>query len=481
VQYILTGTVRWDKGSDGKEIVRVSPALMRTADATQVWADAYQTVLSGMFEVQSKVATEVTNALNVALLAPEKAALAARPTDNLEAYSLYLRGNDLVTRSVEIRDFRLGIDALEKAVVADPKFALAFARLSYAHSELFWFNGDRSTQRLQKAKAAADKALELDPTLAAAHFALGIYYYHGFLDYERALVELSQAENKRPNDFEVVFYKAAIERRQGKWKEATANMQRAIALEPRIGTNVSDAANTYFFIRDYDEALRLSDRGIVLDPTDAQAYGIKGAIAIARAGDVNEAIRLKRQQFDAQPDPGIAAGNALGDGWPGTEDPKLRDAAVRLSWSPDRGDKTAFYLGKMELFLGMKDQSKAKLYADSAAAAAIQKISARPEEARFHMQLAGARAVLGQKPGTLAEMEKAVMLQPLAKDQFQGTSLYVHRAVALMRIGESDAAIDQLDQLLKVPSVLSPNLLRLDPTFAPLRSNPRFQRLIQGS
>ena len=481
VQYILTGTVRWDKGSDGKEMVRVSPALLRTNDATQVWADAYQTVLSGMFEVQSKVATEVANALNVALLAPEKDALAAKPTDNVEAYSFYLRANDLLLRSIQIRDYRLAIDALEKAVAADPKFALAYARLSYAHIEMFWFDGDRSTARLQKAKTAAEKALQLDPSLAAAHFALGIYYYHGFLDYDHALAELSEAEKNRPNDFETVFFKAAIERRQGKWKEATANMQRAIALEPRIGTDVSDVANTYFFIRDYDEALRLSDRGMVLDPTDAQAYGIKGSIAIARSGDVNEAIRLKRQQFDAQPDAGIAAYNALGDGWPGTEDPKLRDAAVSLSWSPDRGDKTAFYLGKMELFLGMKDQSKARLYADSAVAAAIQKIRGRPEDALFHVQLASARAVLGQKPETLAELQKMVTLQPLTKDQYQGTSIYLGRAIALMRIGETGEAISQLEQLLKIPSLLSPNLLRLDPTYAPLRSDPRFQRLIQGS
>jgi serine/threonine-protein kinase len=480
VQYILTGTVRWDKGSDGKEIVRVSPALMRTSDATQVWADAYETVLSGMFDVQSKVATEVANALNVALLAPEKDALASKPTDNVEAYSFYLRANDLLLRSIQIRDFRLAIDALEKAVAADPKFALAYARLSYAHTEMFWFDGDRSTPRLQKAKAAADKALELDPSLAAGHFARGIYYYHGFLDYDHALAELSEAEKTRPNDFETVFYKAAIERRQGKWKEATANMQRAIAIEPRIGTDVSDAANTYFFIRDYDEAERLADRGMVLDPSDAQAYAIKSDIAIARA-DVNEAIRLNRQQFEAQPDPAIAAGNALAGGWPGTEDSKLRDAAVQVSWSPDLGDKTAFYLAKMKLFLGMKDQSKAKLYADSAAAAAIQKISGRPEEARFHMQLASARAVLGQKPETLAEIQKVMTLQPLAKDQFQGTNLYVSRAINLMRIGEIEAAIDQLEQLLKIPSVLSPNVLRLDPTFTPLRGNPRFQRLIQSS
>ncbi len=481
VQYILTGTVRWDKGGDGREIVRVSPALLRTNDATQVWSDAYQTVLSGMFEVQSKVATEVANALNVALLAPEKDALAAKPTDNLEAYSFYLRGNDLLTKSIEIRDFRLAIDALEKAVAADQKFALAYARLSQANTEIFWFNGDRSTARLRRAKAAADKALELDPSLGAAHLAMGVYYYHGFLEYDNALAHLSEAGKARPNDFETVFYKAAVQRRQGKWKEATENMRRSLELEPRIGLYFSDAANTFFFMRNYDEAVRLSDRAIVLDPTDFQGYTIKANVAVARDGDIAEATRIRRRQFDAQPDPGIAASGVLFDPWLAISDPKMRDAAARVSWSPDRGEKSVFYAAKMELFLRMNEESRAKAYADSAATVLTEKIRERPDEAAFHMDLAKAQAVLGRKPEALAAMRKAVTLQPLSKDQFLGTTLYVDRALALLRLGESDEAISQLEQLLKIPSVLSPNDLRLDPAFTALRGNPRFQRLIQGS
>jgi TolB-like protein/tRNA A-37 threonylcarbamoyl transferase component Bud32/Flp pilus assembly protein TadD len=481
VQYILTGTVRWDKGSDGKEIVRVSPALTRTADATQVWAEAYQTVLSGMFEVQSKVATEVANALNIALIAPEKDALAAKPTDNVEAYSLYLRGNDLLTKSVDIRDLRLAIEALEKAVAADPKFALAYSRLSFANTEIFWFNGDRSTERLRKAKAAADKALELDPSLAAAQVALGVYYYHGFLDYDNALAHLSEAEKARPNDFETIFYKAAIQRRQGKWKEATGNMRRALELEPRIAVNFSDAANTFFFMRNYDEAVRLCDRAIVLEPTDYQGYSIKANVAVAREGDVVEATRIRRRQFDAQPDPGIAASGVLFDPWPEVEDPKMRDAAVQVGWSPDRGEKSSFYVAKMELFLRMGDQSRAKAYADSAVAVVTEKIREIPNEAGFYMELASAQAVLGRKPEALGGMQKAVTLQPFSKDQFLGTGLYVTRAITLMRLVESDEAISQLEQLLKVPSVVSRNYLRLDPLFTPLRSNPRFQKLIQGN
>jgi serine/threonine-protein kinase len=481
VQYILTGTVRWDKGSDGKEMVRVSPALLRTSDATQVWADAYQTVLSGMFEVQSKVATEVANALDIALVAPEKDALAAKPTDNVEAYSFYLRGNELLTKSIEIRDLRLAIDALERAVAADPKFALAYARLSQANTELFWFNGDRSTQRLQRSKKAVDKALQLDPALGAGHLALGVYYYHGFLDYDNALAHLSEAEKARPNDFETVFYKAAVQRRQGRWKEATDNMRRSLELEPRIPIYLSDAGNTFFFIRNYDEAVRLADRALVLDPGDFQGNQIKTNVAIAKDGDVAGATRLKRQNFDAQADAGIAATGVLVDPWPAISDPKMRDAAVGVSWSPDRGEKSVFYASKMELFLRLNDQRRARAYADTTAALLTEKIRERPDESAFFILLARADAVLGRKPESLAAMRKAVMLQPLSKDQYQGTSLYVDRAVTLMLLGESDEAINQLEQLLKIPSSLSRNLLRLDPVLGPLRSNPRFQRLIQGS
>jgi len=434
-----------------------------------------------MFEVQSKVATEVANALNIALVAPEKDALAAKPTENVEAYSFYLRGNDLLTKSVEIRDLRLAIDALEKAVAADPKFALAYARLSQANTEIFWFNGDRSAARLRKAKAAADKALELDPSLGAAHLAMGVYYYHGFLDYENALAHLSEAAKARPNDFETVFFKAAVQRRQGKWKDAVDNMLRALELEPRIGLYFSDAANTFFFMRNYDEAVRLADRGMVLDPTDFQGYQIKANVALARAADVGEATRARRRQFDAQPDPGIAATGVLLDPWPAIEDPKMRDAAMRVAWSPDRGEKSSFYVGKMELFLRTGDQSRAKAYADSALAVGTEKIREIPNEALFHMELASAQAVLERKPQALAAMQKAVTLQPLAKDQFLGTTLYVTRAITLMRLGETDEAISQLEQLLKIPSTLSRNYLRLDPLFTPLRGNPRFQRLIQGS
>jgi len=481
VQYILTGTVRWDKGSDGKEMVRVSPALLRTNDATQVWADAYQTVLSGMFEVQSKVATEVANALNVALLAPEKNALVAKPTNSVDAYTHYLRGNELLVRSIEPKGYRAAINELEKAVAADPSFALAYARLSEANTEYYWFNGDRSAERLKRAKAAVDKALELDPSLAAAHLALGVYYYHGFLDYDHALPELDAAEKARPNDYEAVFFKGAMLRRSGKWKEGVADMRHALELEPRLPVNYSDLGETVFMLRDYDESVRLSDQALVLDSTDAPSYNNKSRVAIARDGDVAGAVRIARKAFDVAPSRSLATGTALGNGWPGTLDPVIRDAAEKISWNADFGDKSTFLVSKMNLYWESNDKPRARIYADSAIATLAVRIREQPQDAVYYSHLAVAQATLGHRAEAHAAIEKARSALTWSKDAFSRGDWTLNHAVALERLGESEGAISRLDELLRVPSPLSRNLLRLHPEFAELRKDPRFQRLIQGS
>ncbi|HUQ20557.1 MAG TPA: protein kinase [Gemmatimonadaceae bacterium] len=480
VQYILTGTVRWDKGSDGKELVRVSPALLRTADATQVWGDAYQTVLSGMFDVQSKVATEVAGALNVALLAPEKNALVAKPTNNVDAYTHYLRGNEILIRSIDPKSFRAAIDELEKAVAADPGFALAYARLSEANTEYYWYNGDRSAERLKRAKAAVDKALTLDPSLAAAHLALGIYYYHGFLDYERALPELNAAERTRPNDYEAVFFKGALLRRSGKWKEGIADMHRALELEPRVPVNYSDLGQTVLMLREYDESARLSDQALVLDSTDAVSYSNKSRIAIARDGDVPAAIRIARKGFDAASSRSLAAGFALGNGWPDTVDPVIRDAAENFLWNADFGEKSTFFVSKMNLYWESNDRQRARIYADSAIAALAVRIRQQPQDALYYSHLALAYATLGNKAEAHAAIDKARSASTWSKDAFSRADWMLTHAIALERLGENQAAISRLEELLRTPSGVSRNLLRLHPEFVELRKDPGFQKLIQG-
>src|SRR5678809_382328 len=165
VKYILTGTVRWDKSPDGKDLVRVSPALLRTSDATQMWTEAYQTALTGMFDLQSKVATQVATALNLTLPAPERRALGAKPTDSRTAYSSYLHARQILDSTYQSPQLREAIGLLQKAVAADPEFVIAWASLGAAHTQLYWYGGDPTKERLRLARAALDKAVSLDPEL----------------------------------------------------------------------------------------------------------------------------------------------------------------------------------------------------------------------------------------------------------------------------------------------------------------------------
>ncbi|MEJ7757979.1 MAG: protein kinase [Gemmatimonadaceae bacterium] len=484
VNYVLTGTVRWDRTGDGKDIVRVSPALVRTADATQVWAKPFETILSGIFEVQSKVATEVANALDVALLQPEKDALAARPTESVEAYSHYLRGTELLRTSLQVPDIRTAIAALEKAVALDPQFALAHSQLSIGHTGLFWFESDRTAERLRKARASADRALSLQPSLATAHLALAIYYYQGLLDFESALKELSIAQQARPNDFEILFYKAAIERRQGKWRESIANMNRAIEIEPRIGSYISDFADTHYTLREYDQAERLADRALIVTPREPDALGLKSEIAIARDGDVPRALQFVRQRFAAEAGArgglGSAAADPFNAGWPALADQKIRDALLSAQWRPELDERSSFLVNRMMLFYVIQDMPRARAYADSALGPLASKVRERSDDARYYSRLGRVQAILGRRQEALAAADKAISLRPVSKDAYGGPDFVANRAVILMMLGDTDRAISEMQSLLEIPSPVSRNAIRLNPLFAALRSHPRFNDLVRG-
>jgi len=323
-----------------------------------------------------------------------------------------------------------------------------------------------------------DRALALNPSLADARFALGVYYYHGFLNYEKALEELAIAERARPSDFEIAFYKAAIQRRQGRWPEAIANMTRAIELEPRIGSFIADFANTHIFLRDYDATEGLLDRALTVDPGSEDAMGGKARIAIARDGDVPGATRLLRRRFDLVSDRTAAAGLALQLPWPAMLDPAMRDAMTTVSWSPEQGEKAAFFISKMQLYHLLTDQQRARAYADSAAKLLAERIRDRPDEALHHSLMATAQAVLGNRGGAYGAIDKAMALHPLSLDAYGAIDHLERRVFIEMMFGDLEAATTLLERLLAMPGNVSRNHLRLSPWYAPLRGHPRYQRLI---
>ncbi|HEX6251268.1 MAG TPA: protein kinase, partial [Gemmatimonadaceae bacterium] len=208
VGYVLEGTIRWEKRADGSSRVRVSPQLIKVSDDTHLWAQTYDAELKEVFTVQSDIAGQVAQALNLTLLAT--AATETPPTANIEAYQYYLRGNEYRNRGLAEPDIRAAVDQYERAVALDPGFAVAHAHLSSVHSQLFWFYYDRTEQRLEEARRAVARAFALDPNLPEAHIAQGLIHYWGSRDYTRALASFDLARKDRPNNVNLLAATAYV-------------------------------------------------------------------------------------------------------------------------------------------------------------------------------------------------------------------------------------------------------------------------------
>ena len=287
--FVLEGSVRWERADSGPGRVRVTPQLIQAADDSHLWADAYEVELTEVFRIQSDIAERVTAALDLALQAPERAALASAGTRSPEAYDFYLRGNEYAGRSYSRSNIEAAVDLYRKAVALDSTFALAQARLARAHSAMYWFYYDRTPARLASAKAAVDAALQLAPELPEARTALGYYYYWGLRDYDLALTEFERALQQQPSNSELLAAIAYVERRRGRWDQATARMSEALRYDPRSALRTLDLADIYMSVRKYPEAERLFDRAIQLAPDWAEPYAYKAMLHLVWRGDLTQA------------------------------------------------------------------------------------------------------------------------------------------------------------------------------------------------
>jgi len=255
VDYVLEGAVRWDRSTEGKGRVRVTPQLIRVSDDTHLWAEAYDRVIKDIFSVQSEIAEQVAKQLDITVLEPERRALEAKPTDNLEAYDYYLHGIDHENRGwvySDAREFERAIEMFEKATELDPHFALAYVEMSMIHSRIYFFGIGRTEERLAKAKATVDRALALRPDDPGANVALAFYYYWGLLDYDRAVEIFETVQRAQPNfSPQLLGY---IQRRQGKWEQSLATLEKAFRLDPRDSQLVYEIGLCYMSMRRYEQA-----------------------------------------------------------------------------------------------------------------------------------------------------------------------------------------------------------------------------------
>jgi TolB-like protein len=461
--------------------VRVSVQLINANSDEHIWAEDYDRDLTDVFAIQTDLAQKIVSALQAKLSPNEKARLDHRPTENPDAYLLFVQAHDYVTQRDMFRDTSLKAEPLfEQAIKLDPNFALAFAGLSMVESWLY-HSSDPVPARREKARLNADEALRLQPDLPEGHLALGFSYYYGDRDYERALAEFEIARRGLPNESQAYLAIGAIQRRQGKWAESTANLEKAATLDPKNTTVLTNLIFSYMAQRDYKTADKILDRILAASPQSLQARGLKGFIAAQSKGDLSAAEKVF-SSIPPEPDPdGVMT---MARHWVLRLQRKFPEALQVVQQF--RGETLlntttapcpkAFLEGEIYRLQG--DEAKARTAFEHARVVSDELLRTAPADAARHGQHGLILAALGQKQEAIAEGKRAVELLTESHDAFEGPQATGALAQIYAWTGESDEAFRLLDHLLAIPGGLTLPMFKLDPTWDPLRKDPRYQALI---
>ncbi len=478
VQYLLIGKIRWEKGAGGQSRVRVSPELVQVAGGgppTTKWQQPFDASLTDVFQVQADIAGRVAQALDVALGAQVQQQLAEKPTQNLAAYDVYLKGVEAFSAGAQSATLRQALGYFEQAVALDTLFATAWARLSQAGSLLNGVSAPSPTVAA-RSRLAAERALALAPDRPEGHVALGDYYRRIDQDNARALEAYGRGQRLAPSNWEVLRGTGLAEQALGRWDASLAHLQQAHTLDPRSVATIQALTTTLVDLRRYPEARETADRGLAVQPGSMPIFEWK-VMSFLAEGDLPSARQLVRNPPKAIEPAALVAYMATYYDLSWVLDADQQELLLRLGPEQFDGDRGAWGLVLADVYRLRGDHAHARAFADSARIALEDQIRAAPEDAGLHVYLGMALAYLGHKADAIAESERGLVLLPIRKNAINGPYFQHQLARTYILVGEPDKAIDQLEPLLKIPYYLSPAWLRIDPTFNPLRSNPRFQRL----
>jgi TolB-like protein/Flp pilus assembly protein TadD len=476
VATVLEGSVR----REGKR-VRINVQLIDATNDRHLWAQVYDRELTDMFAVQSELAQKIAGALRATLAPGEQERIERKPTESGDAYLLYQEAHEIFNRPDRHHDDVAGVEELyEKAIALDPAFALAQARLSHVESWMFYAI-EPLPARAQKARAAAEEALRLQPDLPESHLAKGYVHYYIDRDYDAALDELAMARGGLPNDPGIFRAMAAIQRRQGKWQESSASYAKAVSLDPKDPILLENMGMNYLATRDYATAARIFDRALKAAPQTFTIQELRARVDLYSKGD-------------------LRAMQALLAAWPENIDPngtitlarynlkmyerKFQELIEILQRSPaekSRGETSAPISREFlqaTVYAAMKDEARSHASYLEARVKAEKAVQESPDDGPRHALLGLIYAGLGRCEEAKAEAKRAVDLLPETKDAFDGPILVISRARIHMMCGDLDTAFALLDRSLQTPSGITIHELRLDPIWDPLRADPRLQPML---
>jgi serine/threonine protein kinase/Tfp pilus assembly protein PilF len=476
--------------------VRVNVQLINTQTDSHLWADTYDRKLTDIFGVQSEIAKRIAESLQAKLSSREEQALAVKPTNNPEAYDAYLRGLAFQARGYYSEDaLRKATGFFERAVQLDPGFALAWARLSRAQAYKYSHN-DPVPFRRDVAKKALDNAQKLEPDSPETLLALGYYQRFVLDDWGAAKTTFKRVSEMLPGSSEVPMALGRITRNEGRWDESNSYFERALSLDPRNVELLTHAALSYTFLRQFPAALKFYDRALDIVPKDPDLIAAKAGIYQAQ-GNLKEAAMLL-SELNAQTSSWMPFYTKLTQlRLERNYDEAIHSLQTRLAQyqflsEVEKGDEQSM-LAVFQRLAG--DSAGASLTAQQARDVLERVCKSQPTQpegasssfSSLWTNLSVVNAVIGEKDSALKAAERAIMLQPSAKDRVNGPNKEENLALVQAIVGENSSAISTLARLLRTPyyngefnqTPITPALLRLDPLWDPLRSDPAFRKLCE--
>src|SRR6266702_3960979 len=487
VAHIVEGSVQ--KSGD---VVRVNVQLIKAGNDSHLWADTFDRKLTDIFSVESEVAKAIADQLRAKLTGREEQVIAAKPTDNVEAYDAYLRGLAYTLKTFPTRPNALGAQKyFKEAVRLDPKFALSWALLSIVDARNYVTQSLQPTVALcEEARQAAETALALQPNLGEAVLAKGCYYYSCLKDYDTAVRYFEQARQLLPNSSRIPESLAYVARKRGQWDRSESYLDEAERLDPRNVFLLTQHATNYICLRRFPEALRRLDKALDITPGDLNILVQKAAIAQAEGDLPRASALLARLHFTADDIEGLETEvyQAILERRPAPVIPRLKEILAK----PDPA--SGYFNGELRFWLGWAqevagDHAGARESWRQARSEMEPFLKEQPDNYSLIGDLALINMGLGDKAAALALSDRAIAANPIEKDAVTGPVPIEILARVAARMGDPDRAIAALHKLLSTPYSgafgfgvpLTQALLRRDPMFDPLRNDPRFQKLVASS
>jgi eukaryotic-like serine/threonine-protein kinase len=478
--YLLTGVVRWETSPNHARRVRVSPELVqlsRDNAPRTIWQQTYDTTLADVFQVQSSVASRVAENLGVVLNAPAETQLAQRPTKNLEAYEAYLRSTAF--DGTDLASLRRALSFAEQAVALDSTFAAAWARMGRLHAVIY-SNGTQRQADADAARMATDRALALDSNAFQSYVSRAMYWDLVVADEARALADLERALRLAPSSFEVLRTLGQVEATAGRWDDGLAHIRQATLLDPRSATTADRYSRALLSLHRFSEARAAAEKGLA---ASAENLALIQDRALSYAGEGDPAgIRMSLRDVSGKVDRAALVAY-VSNYWDAYWMLDSVDVALlhTLPVASFDGDRSVWSITQAESYWLSGDSATARAFADTGVVSIDRAARDTPPSWQSHLFRGLMLAFMGKRGDAIHERDHGLAGALATRDQWS-TIPYSHHVAARidLALGDRDAAIAELREILSKPYFISPAWLRIDPTWNTLRGDARFEKLAHG-